>query len=301
MSKITTKQIRAAAASVVGARSMGIETAASKVAPVLLAQAEAVLETLIARAAGVEPSAPDMPGEAAYGRAAGMASAFADAIDELRSALGLETRAEQQQRAAAARRAEQQQREAEATHSAEQEAAEHAALAAAEWVAEFEDALPETIRRFGECVDARGLRVAMITRVRYAEGRMSSLGGWNPGGEVIGRSHVIAAEDGRILEQGEWVAVRDGGERRVEGATLALAGVMCVPPVSAVGDWLPAERTPVLYTSDWHAESVWADAQAARRAERAAAREAAHTPAPEPERTWTLADLAALTTKRRAA
>lgn len=297
----TAKDLHAAACSVTGARGMGIETTASRSAPALLAQAEAMLDTLIARAAKAEPSAPDMAAEAAYGRAAAIAAAYEAAIDELRAALGLETRAVQKARAVSADRAEQEKQAAEAASKVEQEAAAQAARAAVEWAADFRAALPETARRFGDVFDARGQRVAIITRTRHAEGRMSSLGGWNPGGDVVSQSHTIAAEDGRILEQGEWVVTSDNSERRVDGSTLALAGVMCVPRSSAVSDWLPVDPAPSLYTSDWEAEGVWADAQAARRAERAAAREAAKTPAPEPERTWTLADLAALTNKRRAA
>ena len=50
MTKITAKEVRAAASSVAGARGMGIETDASRAAPELLARAEAALRAISGRA-----------------------------------------------------------------------------------------------------------------------------------------------------------------------------------------------------------------------------------------------------------
>lgn len=49
MTKITAKEVRAAASSVAGARGMGIETDASRAAPELLARAEAALRAIQGR------------------------------------------------------------------------------------------------------------------------------------------------------------------------------------------------------------------------------------------------------------
>ena len=50
MTKITAKEVRAAASSVAGARGMGIETDASRAAPELLVRAEAALRAISGRA-----------------------------------------------------------------------------------------------------------------------------------------------------------------------------------------------------------------------------------------------------------
>lgn len=89
----TAREIRAAAASVLGTRSAGITTPASEAAPALLERAEAVLAALEKRAADLEPSAPDQTWEARYYAAAAQATAYMEAIDELRAALGMETHA----------------------------------------------------------------------------------------------------------------------------------------------------------------------------------------------------------------
>ena len=81
MTKITAKEVRAAA-SVAGARGMGIETAASKAAPELLARAEAALRSMSARADNEAMSQSDT-------RLAAKADALESAIRELRDALGV--------------------------------------------------------------------------------------------------------------------------------------------------------------------------------------------------------------------
>ena len=79
---VTAKEVRAAAASVVGARGMGIETAASLAAPELLARAEAALRSLSGRA---DDAAMSQSG----GRLAAQADALESAVRELREALGV--------------------------------------------------------------------------------------------------------------------------------------------------------------------------------------------------------------------
>ena len=85
---------------------------------------------------------------------------------------------------------------------------------------------------------------------------------------------------------------------------------MCIPKTSATSEWVPPgaafprepwESHPApIYRGDWDASAAWEEAFAERRAHRAAAKEAAKAPA-EPAREWTLADLAALSSKRKRA
>ena len=79
---VTAKVVRAAASSVAGARSMGIETAASRAAPELLARAEAALRAISGRA---DDDAVSQSG----GRLAAQADAMGSAVRELREALGV--------------------------------------------------------------------------------------------------------------------------------------------------------------------------------------------------------------------
>lgn len=83
----TAKEIRAAAVSVRGSRSAGIETLAAKAAPALLSAAEQALERLLDKAGAAEPSAPSMTAEREYSRLVGMSVAYAAAVNELRAAL----------------------------------------------------------------------------------------------------------------------------------------------------------------------------------------------------------------------
>lgn len=283
--KITAKEVRAAASSVAGARGMGIETAASLAAPELLARAEAALRAMSGRA---DNEAISQSG----GRVAAQADALESAIRELRDALGVA--AEEPATPAAGHQAEPQPEEAGVEVA-------------------FEPAWEETCRKYGECYDFAGRRVAISVFTRYDEGRMSSLGGWNAGGSAVGQSWVAATEDGRELEEGERVSVRGSSvERQLRGGRLDMAGVMGVAQTSATSEWLPldAAKAPIVvfggawvspnpvYQGDWDCTAAWEAAFEGRRAHRAAAREAAKTPAKE-EREWTLADLAALSTKRK--
>ena len=279
--KITAKEVRAAAASVAGARGMGIETAASLAAPELLARAEAALRSLSGRA---DDEAMSQSG----GRLAAQADALESAVRELREALGV---------------AEDVPAIAEIQPPVEPQPEESGVEV------EFEPAWEETCRKYGECYDFAGRRVAIFVFTLYDEGRMSSLGGWNAGGSVVGQSLVAATEDGRELEEGERVSVREtSAERVLQRGRLNLAGVMCIPETSATSEWVPPgaalprgpwESHPApIYRGDWDASAAWEEAFADRRARRAAAKEAAKAPA-EPAREWTLADLAVLSSKRK--
>ena len=88
MSAITARDLRAAAASVRGARSAGITTAAAAAAPGLLAEAEKVLDRMIDRA---QISGGDYIAQAgrysASASAAPKALAYAEALEDLRAAL----------------------------------------------------------------------------------------------------------------------------------------------------------------------------------------------------------------------
>ena len=283
MTKITAKEVRAAASSVAGARGMGIETDASRAAPELLARAEAALRAISGRA---DDEAMSHSG----GRLAAQADALESAVRELRDALGVA--AEEPETPAAGSQAEHQPEEAGVE-------------------VDFEPAWEETCRKYGECYDFAGRRVAIFIFTGYDEGRMSSLGGWNAGGSVVGQSWVAATEDGRELDEGERVSVREtSAERELQRGRLNLAGVMFVPKTSATSEWHPA-GTPAplemwsanaapLYRSDWDCAAAWDEAFEERRTRRAAEKEAAKAPA-EPAREWTLADLAALSSKRKRA
>lgn len=277
MTKITAKEVRTAAASVAGARGMGIETAASRAAPELLARAEAAMRAMSARA---DNEAMSQSG----GRLAAQADALESAIRELRDALGVAA-------------------EESATHAAGSQAEPQPEEDGIE--VDFEPAWEETCRKYGECYDFAGRRVAIFIFTRYDEGRMSSLGGWNAGGSVAGQSWVAATEDGRELEEGERVSVRGSSvERELRGGRLDMAGVMGVAQTSATSEWLPAgaAAAPIVvfggqeaspspaYQGDWDCASAWD----------AAEREAAKAPVEHP-REWTLADLAALSGKRKRA
>lgn len=63
MKSPTAKEVRLAAMSVLGARSAGIETLASKAAPNVLMAAEKTLLSLLHKAETNEPSAPSMSAE----------------------------------------------------------------------------------------------------------------------------------------------------------------------------------------------------------------------------------------------
>lgn len=276
---VTAKEVRAAAASVAGARGMGIETAASKAAPELLARAEAVLRAISGRA---DDEAMSQSG----GRLAAQADALESAIRELRDALGVA--AEEPETPAAGSQAEHQPEEAGVE-------------------VDFEPAWEETCRKYGECYDFAGRRVAIFIFTGYDEGRMSSLGGWNAGGSVVGQSWVAATEDGRELDEGERVSVRGSSvERELRSGRLDMAGVMGVAQTSATSEWLPvgAAAAPIVvfgqeaspnpaYQGDWDCASAW-DAAEREASERGAAKSPM-------EHQWTLADLAALSGKRKRA
>lgn len=274
------KEVRAAAASVAGARGMGIETAASKAAPELLARAEAALRSMSAHA---DNEAVSQSGS----RLAAQADALESAIRELRDALGVA--AEEPETPAAGSQAEHQPEEAGVE-------------------VDFEPAWEETCRKYGECYDFAGRRVAIFIFTSYDEGRMSSLGGWNAGGSVVGQSWVAATEDGRELDEGERVSVRGSSvERELRSGRLDMAGVMGVAQTSATSEWLPvgAAAAPIVvfggqeaspnpaYQGDWDCASAW-DAAEREASERGAAKSPM-------EHQWTLADLAALSGKRKRA
>ena len=87
---MTAKELRLAAASVRGARSAGIETAAAAAAPALLAAGEAALERMLDAADKAAPSAPSEGAERRYAALVGKALAFDAALAELRDALAIE-------------------------------------------------------------------------------------------------------------------------------------------------------------------------------------------------------------------
>lgn len=279
MTALTAKEIRAAALSVAGARGMGIVTAASEAAPALLARAESVLAAMTARAANLEPSAPDQADERRYYAASGQAAAYMAAIDELRTALGMDTHSSmleiEKTAKAESSRAAREQREADEAAREESDRAAREAAKNAQFAADFSAALPNTVRRFGECFDQFGQRVALIVKISYAEGRMSSLGGWNAGGDECGRSEMLVSETGRAVENGEWVSTRDNYERQAQGGNhLGMAGCNCVDQTSAVSEWLPVEPTAKKYRSDWDCQSHWDDAFADAKALKVAAKSA---------------------------
>ena len=276
---VTAKVVRAAASSVAGARSMGIETAASRAAPELLARAEAALRAISGRA---DDAAMSQSG----GRLAAQADALESAVRELREALGVA--AEEPETPAAGSQAEHQPEEAGVE-------------------VDFEPAWEETCRKYGECYDQHGRRVAMFVFRREYDGRMSSLGGWNPGGSAP-ETVMFVAEDGRELDEGERVSVRGSSvERELRSGRLDMAGVMGVAQTSATSEWLPvgAAAAPIVvfggqeaspnpaYQGDWDCASAW-DAAEREASERGAAKSPM-------EHQWTLADLAALSGKRKRA
>ena len=301
--KITAKEVRAAAASVRGARSMGIETAASKAAPDLLARAEAALAAMFSRAAGMEPSAPDQASEAAYGAAFAKADALESAVAELRDALGIP---------APAAPVVEQAPAVELVEEAASAAAESAAAAEELRLQRWDAAVQESPVMFA----ADGQRLAMVqTRAaRYGESRFSSLGGWNAGGELLAEAECeLQTRSGRAVQRGErYVVLRRDGDAidavdYIDGRPAGAYGM--TPRYAATSEWLPDGAADPLsdyglvrnprYAGDWDCAQAWADAQEARRVERAAAREAAKAPAPQEEKTWTLADLAALSKRRQ--
>lgn len=285
MTKITAKEVRAAAASVAGARGMGIETAASKAAPELLARAEAVLRAISGRA---DDAAMSQSG----GRLAAQADALESAVRELRDALGVS---------------------AEAPEIAASEPPVGPQPEEGGVQVDFEPAWEVACRMYGECYDEHGQRVGMFVFRNEYDGRMSSLGGWNPGGPAP-ETVMFVAEDGRRLCENERVSVREtSAERELRSGRLDMAGVMGVAQTSATSEWLPvgAAAAPIVvfgqetspnpaYQGDWDCASAWDAAFADRRARRAAAKEAAKAPA-DPVREWTLADLAVLSRKRKRA
>ena len=179
--KITAKEVRAAASSVAGARGMGIETAASKAAPELLARAEAALRALSGRA---DDEAVSQSG----GRLAAQADALESAVRELREALGVAAE--------------------ECANPVEEPPVEPQPEEGGIQI-NFELALEATRGTYSESLfDMNGRRVAMVVVRREYEGRMSSLGGWNSGGsapEII----LFVAEDGRELAEGERISGAD--------------------------------------------------------------------------------------------
>ncbi|MDY0036714.1 MAG: hypothetical protein RBS05_12465 [Zoogloea oleivorans] len=195
---------------------------------------------------------------------------------------------------------------AEAAAKAEAEAAAEAARLAA-----WESDLATSPVMY----DGQGQRLAVVCvrAARYAEGRMSSLGGWNPGGEKLSDAQFeLQRRDGTAIQRGEWYVLVEEDGNAVEYVDGFRAGAYSTPRTSATSGWLPPGSPEWLtgfggeqrlarphYASYEDVGQVWEwaekDRQAQRRAERAAAREAAANPAPEPEKAWTLADLAALT------
>ena len=279
---ITAKEVRAAASSVAGARGMGIETDASRAAPELLTRAEAALRAISGRA---DDEAMSQSG----GRLAAQADALESAIRELRDALGV---------------AEEVPAITETDPPVEPQPEEAGVPAG------FDLAWEANRRTYGECYDQHGRRVAMFVFRSEYDGRMSSLGGWNPGGPAP-ETVMFVAEDGRRLCENERVSVREtSSERELQRGRLNLAGVMGVPKTSATSEWIPAgaavpqgpwESHPApMYRGDWDASAAWEEAFECRRARRAAEKAAAKAQA-EPDREWTLADLAVLSSKRKRA
>ncbi len=254
---LTAKTIRAAATSVAGARGMGIVTAASDAAPDLLERAEAVLSSMLARAAGMEPSSPNQDDERRYYAAASMADAYMAAIDELRAALGLETHAAINAAARAARN--QAARDAAETRAAE-DAAAQAETAAAEQATRTESCDDMTTL----VVDSRGQRVAIAAQTLYSEGRFSSCQGWNEGGDVMARRMTMTAEDGLDVT-GEIVAT-SAGEFRLEqpysraypnGGETWHGGKLVAVETTATSDWLPEGAIVPEYRSEWNVAAAW--------------------------------------------
>lgn len=314
---ITAKVVRAAASSVAGARSMGIETAASRAAPELLARAEAALRAISGRA---DDAAMSQSG----GRLAAQADALESAVRELREAISRESgrlAAQAISRESAVRElrealgvAEDVPAIAEIQPPAEPQPEETGAPEETGVPVGFEAAWEAACRMYGECYDQHGRRVAMFVFRREYDGRMSSLGGWNPGGPAP-ETVMFVTEDGRGLCENERVSVRGSSvERELRSGRLDMAGVMGVDQTSATSEWLPvgAAAAPIVvfgvqgaspnpaYQGDWDASAAWEEAFADRRARRAAAKEAAKAPA-DPVREWTLADLAVLSRKRKRA
>ncbi len=276
-SNLTTKTIRATAASVAGARRMGIATAASEAAPALLERAEAVLAPMLAHAAGMEPSAPDETEELRYYAAAGQVVAYMAAIDELRAALGLETYAAIQARdkeaLAESSRSAREQREAE---EAAQEADQAAKKAAADQASRSSECAATAAAHGGAIVDGRGVRVALMQRSSHAETRMSSLG-WDDGGDLIENEARLIAEDGRDVTNEAVAIIGHDGEfclQQVYRRTYPNGGegwyggnlVACDP--TATSEWLPNGVTMPEQRSEWSVAVAWvaADQHAADQA-----------------------------------
>lgn len=230
------KAIRAAATSVAGARSMGIETAASKAAPALLSSAH---EWLRAEEDGAQFDA--------------RWQIVSEAAAELARALGVKTRSEIAEERAAERRsaAAAMEYSREAARAAEEEAAKRREQQA------WKDFRAETAATRGDLRDSRGMRVAIVRNFGESVALRGDL-------QQVSRTEYPAtcvAQDGRVLPRGEWLVSADDDQQFIvaaDGVRLALT-LGGYPATSATSEWLPSANAGSLYVAGWQAEQVWED------------------------------------------
>jgi len=129
-----------------------------------------------------------------------------------------------------------------------------------------EDAEYTATAHGGAVVDGRGVRVALVCHSKHSEGRMSSLGGWNDGGDLIGRSAYLIAEDGRdVTDEAVAVIGRDGEFRLQQpysrtypnGGETWYGGNLLITDPTATSEWLPDGATMPEYRSEWSVEAAW--------------------------------------------
>lgn len=256
------RNIAAAAASVAGARAMGISTAASKAAPALLAEAHAWLRA-------------EIDGAQFERRWQEVSAAAAD----LAAALGVPSLNEEMD---ASRRSTvvADKVAADLANLRAQEAAQAERAKAAAWQAARE----RTFAEFGDLRDERGVPVAIVER-RVEITLRGEYGRNMPGYCSQGLASVIA-DDGRLSDVGTVVVAADRDS--VEYAVVATPrGIEAVASrsfegTSATSQWLPTTLAGRLYGSDMGAEMAFDDAFAARSAERKAAKAASTKPAAAP-------------------
>jgi hypothetical protein len=122
-----------------------------------------------------------------------------------------------------------------------------------------------------------------IVRTRLAEGRFSSLGGWNPGGDEIGRSVTLETRDGEEFA-GAWMIARGGSMELfvAPGHMPRAAGCNGIPETSATSDWIPPGAAEPKrnqfdfrfshHKGEWEAKMIWEEIEASIASEKAAAR-----------------------------
>lgn len=157
----------------------------------------------------------------------------------------------------------------------------------------FADALQYTQHRYGRCVDCDGRPVALVASMAGGGGRWGKDEVWRDSPEYVSEWRAMT-EDGRELAIGEWVSTTDNDLRIFDGRALSLAGINCVPATPATADWYPLGAVypdaSGIYSSEGDCQASWDAAFATRKA----AKQQAVAPV---QQSYTLADLAKLSSK----